>query len=89
MLATGMLIAELRPWAGLAVLLMVAGAIGCLMQTGPVLSFTPTKPDFKRLNPVEGLTRFFNIKLLFDAMRAVVKVALLASSHHAGSSPSA
>ena len=78
MLATGMLIAELRPWASLAVLLMAAGAIGCLMQTGPVLSFTPIKPDFKRLNPVDGLKRFFNIKLLFDALRAVIKAALLA-----------
>ena len=57
---------------------MVAGAIGCLMQTGPVLSFTPIKPDFKRLNPVDGLKRIFNIKLLFDAVRAVVKAALLA-----------
>lgn len=77
MLATGMLIAELRPWAGLAVVLMVAGAIGCVMQTGPVLSFTPIKPDFKRLNPIDGLKRFFNIKILFDALRAVIKATLL------------
>ena len=79
MLATGMLVAELRLWAGLAVLLMLAGAIGCVMQTGPVLSFTPIKPDFKRLNPVEGLKRFFNMKLLFDALRAVAKAVLLAA----------
>jgi flagellar biosynthetic protein FlhB len=77
-LATGMLVAELRLWAGLMALLMLAGAIACLAQTGPVLSFTPIKPDFKRLNPVEGLKRFFNMKLLFDALRAVVKAALLA-----------
>ena len=73
-----MLTAELRRWAGLAVVLMLAGAIGCLMQTGPLLSFTPIKPNFKHLNPVDGMKRFFNIKLLFDALRAGVKAALLA-----------
>ena len=78
-LASTMLTAELRLWAGLAALLVAAGAIGSVMQTGLVLSFTPIKPDFKRLNPVDGLKRFFNIKLLFDALRAVVKAVLLAT----------
>lgn len=77
-LATGMLVAELRLWASLMALLMLAGAAGCLAQTGPVLSFAPIKPDFKRLNPVEGLKRFFNMKLLSDALRAVAKAVLLA-----------
>lgn len=79
-LATSMLSAGLRLWAGLAVLLMLAGAAGCLMQTGPVLSFTPITPDFKRLNPVDGLKRFFNSKLLFDTLRAVAKALLLAAA---------
>lgn len=76
--ATGMFRAELRLWAGLMALLMAGGAIACIVQTGPVLSFTPLKPDFKRLNPVDGMKRFFTMKLLFDAMRAAVKATLMA-----------
>lgn len=76
--ASGMLRAEVRLWAGLMVLLMAGGAIACIVQTGPVLSFTPLKPDFKRLNPIDGMKRFFNMKLLFDALRAAVKATLMA-----------
>ncbi len=69
---------HLRLWGGLLALLMVCGALACLLQSGPVFSFTPIKPDFKRLNFVEGFKRFFNLKLLFDALRTVLKAGLLA-----------
>jgi flagellar biosynthetic protein FlhB len=69
---------HLRLWGGLLVLLMVCGALACLFQTGPVFSFTPIKPDLKRLNFVEGFKRFFNLKLVFDTLRAMFKALLLA-----------
>ncbi|WP_151448603.1 EscU/YscU/HrcU family type III secretion system export apparatus switch protein [Lacisediminimonas profundi] len=70
--------AHLRLLAGLIALLMAIGALGCLVQTGPVFSFTPLKPDLQRVNPVAGAKRFFQGKLLLDALRAVLKALLLA-----------
>jgi flagellar biosynthetic protein FlhB len=56
---------------------MLAAAVGNLLQTGPMLSFEPLKADFDRINPVNGLKRLFSMRVLFDAARALVKVALL------------
>ncbi|MBK4735684.1 EscU/YscU/HrcU family type III secretion system export apparatus switch protein [Noviherbaspirillum pedocola] len=69
----------LRPWAAMFVALIVIGILASLAQTGPVLSFHPIKPDFTRLNPAQGMKRFFNVKLLFDSLRAVLKAALLST----------
>lgn len=69
---------HLRLWGALFVLLMSCGGLACLLQSGPVFSFTPLKPDFKRLNFVEGFKRFFNLKLVFDTLRTLLKAGLLA-----------
>jgi flagellar biosynthetic protein FlhB len=65
--------------AGMIVALMALGMLASFAQTGPVLSFTPLKPDFSRLNPAQGMKRFFNTKLLFDSTRAVLKAIFLCS----------
>lgn len=59
------------------VLLMVAGAGASVLQTGPVFSAFPLKPDFNRLNPVEGLVRLFSRKIVFETVKGVLKMALL------------
>ena len=56
---------------------MLAAVIGNMMQTGPILSFEPVKIDFDRINPVNGLKKLFSMRVLFDAARALVKLALL------------
>lgn len=57
--------------------LMLAAVVGNMMQTGPILSFDPVKMDFDRINPVNGLKKLFSMRVLFDAARALVKLALL------------
>lgn len=79
-LASAMLVANLKLWAATFAALMAAGALSSMIQTGPVLSFTPVKPDFKRLNFAEGFKRFFNMKLVFDSIRAVLKATILAAA---------
>jgi flagellar biosynthetic protein FlhB len=56
---------------------MLAAVIGNMMQTGPILSFDPVKIDFDRINPINGLKKLFSMRVLFDAARALVKLALL------------
>ena len=60
------------------VTLMLAAIAANVMQTGPILSAEPVKPDFDRLNPVNGLKRVFSMRTLFDGARAVVKLLLMA-----------
>ena len=78
-LATAMLVANLKLWASTFTALMAAAALSTVVQTGPVLSFTPVKPDFKRLNFAEGFKRFFSMKLVFDSIRTVLKAAILSA----------
>jgi len=60
------------------VALMLAAVVGHVMQTGPIFSFDPVKPDFERLDPVQGLRRVFSMRALFDAARGLLKLLLLA-----------
>lgn len=57
--------------------LMLAGIIGNLIQTGPILTGEPLKFDFSKLNPVNGIKKFFSMRSLFDAARVCLKLLLL------------
>jgi flagellar biosynthetic protein FlhB len=57
-------------------LLLIVGIGASLLQTGPVFSFEPLKPDFSRINPAAGLKRLFSTRLLFEAAKNLLKLAL-------------
>lgn len=69
-------------WMGLPffLALMLAAIVGNVAQTGPVFSVDPLKPDFDRLNPAEGLKRFFSMQTLFNGARTVIKLVLLTAA---------
>ena len=64
----------LAPFLGALVL---SALVSNLMQTGFVLSAEPIKPDFNRLNPVNGFKKVFALRTLFDTGRALVKLLVL------------
>lgn len=57
--------------------LVLVAIVANLMQTGPVWSFEPLKPDFERLSPASGLKKLLSWRTLFDAGRALAKLLLL------------
>jgi flagellar biosynthetic protein FlhB len=57
--------------------LMLAGALGNLVQTGPIFSVEPLKMDWQRINPMSGFKRIFSMRTLFDTLRTCIKLALL------------
>ena len=61
----------------LFVLVIAVAIVGTLVQTGPVFSTHPLKPDFDRLNPVSGFKRLFSLRLLFELGKNLVKLVLL------------
>ena len=60
----------------LLVPIMVIAVLGSLVQTGPVFSFFPLKPQVERLNPIDGLKRLFSVRLLFELGKNIVKLLL-------------
>jgi len=56
---------------------LIAAVVGNLMQTGPNFSTTPLKPDFTRLNPVQGAKRLFTLRLVWELIKLCVKLGLL------------
>jgi flagellar biosynthetic protein FlhB len=63
--------------------LLVAAVVGNLLQTGPVLSIQPIKPDWNRINPTTGLKQLFSVRTLFNGVRATLKLAILGSVGYA------
>lgn len=57
--------------------LAVTAVLVNLMQTGPVFSFHPLKPDLTRLNPMNGVKRVFSMRTVFDTVKSVIKLAVL------------
>jgi flagellar biosynthesis protein FlhB len=47
-----------------------------IVQTGFVFSAQPLKPDFSRLNPVNGLKRIASLRLLIETFKNVLKLVV-------------
>src|SRR6185295_18260085 len=48
------------------------------MQTGPIFTTHPLKPDIDRINPVSGFKRIFSWRLVFELLKNLVKLAAFA-----------
>ena len=53
--------------------------IANVVQVGPILSSEPIKPKFERINPVAGFKRFFNKRVLFEALKSLLKLGFSAA----------
>jgi flagellar biosynthetic protein FlhB len=62
------------PVAGACV---AAAIVGGLVQVGGRPTPQALKPDFRRINPVNGMRNLLGPNLLFEALKAVVKVAVV------------
>lgn len=55
----------------------VLAVLSNFLQTGPVFSFYPLKPDLDKVNPIAGFKRLFSIRLLMEAVKTVLKFVIL------------
>ena len=60
-------------------LVVVGTVLANLLQSGPVFSATPLKPDFDRLNPASGFKRLLSIQTLFNAFKSIIKFVIFAT----------
>jgi len=73
---SGALLDTLGLLAPVFLVLVGAAILAVLVQTGPVFSFFPLKPDFDRINPASGLKRLLSPRLAFEAVKSLLKLAL-------------
>jgi flagellar biosynthetic protein FlhB len=64
-------------WLPFAIIALLAIIVSTIAQTGPVWTFHPLKPDFKRLQPTTGFKRLFSSKVGFDALKNILKLSLI------------
>jgi flagellar biosynthesis protein FlhB len=57
--------------------LVVAGVLGNVLQTGPMFTTQPLKPDFKRMNPANAFRRIFSMRTLWELGKMAGKFLLL------------
>lgn len=77
-----MLVTVLREFAGMVLPIMlvvfVAALVVSYMQVGLLFTFTPLKPSFDKLNPINGLTRMFSARAWVQLAQGIAKMGLLA-----------
>ena len=59
--------------------IVVVAVVMNLIQTGPIFSVFPLKPDIKRINPVEGFKRVFSKKMIFDLVKTIIKLIVFSA----------
>lgn len=72
-LMTGML----HILAPLFLTLVVVAVLTNVVQTGPIFSMHPLKPDLERLNPMAGFKRIFAMRTLFESLKSIIKLVIL------------
>lgn len=58
-------------------LAVVVGIVTNLAQVGFLFTAEPLKPDFKRLNPLEGFKNIFSSKSLFNLFKSILKLVIV------------
>ncbi|MPM35488.1 Flagellar biosynthetic protein FlhB [bioreactor metagenome] len=56
---------------------VLCGAAVHLVQTGPMFSPAKLKPDFSKINPIQGFKRLFSSRSLMELAKSIIKVVIL------------
>jgi flagellar biosynthetic protein FlhB len=58
-------------------IVMVSGAVVHVVQTGPMFITDKLKPDFKKINPLQGFKRLFSPNSLVELGKSILKITIL------------
>ena len=53
------------------------GILANYIMVGPVFAFEQIKPEFKKINPVEGFKKIFSMKNVFEAIKSTIKIIIV------------
>ncbi len=57
--------------------LAFAGALSGFMQTGPIFTFDPIRPDFSKISIIKGLGRLFSSRSVIELVKGITKLVLV------------
>ena len=60
-----------------AVIAIIIAIVVNLIQVGFIYTIEPIKPDFKRINPIEGFKNIFSQKSVFTLVKNIIKLILV------------
>ncbi|WP_419658329.1 type III secretion system protein, YscU/HrpY family [Desulfosarcina variabilis str. Montpellier] len=60
-----------------AICATIATMLSYMLQFGVLFAFEPIKPDFNRINPVEGFKSIFSWKNMLELIKTILKIGLL------------
>jgi flagellar biosynthetic protein FlhB len=63
--------------APLFILVLIIGFFSSFFQFGWLLTAKPLIPDFSKLNPITGMSRFFSKKSFIEVVKSLLKVVLV------------
>ncbi|SHH83377.1 flagellar biosynthetic protein FlhB [Sporobacter termitidis DSM 10068] len=58
-------------------IVMIGGAVVHVVQTGPMFITEKLKPDFKKINPINGFKRIFSSASLVELGKSIFKIVIL------------
>ncbi|TKB10278.1 flagellar biosynthesis protein FlhB [Desulforhopalus sp. IMCC35007] len=64
--------------APLFVLVLIIAIFSSIFQFGWLLTGKPLIPDFSKMNPISGMSRFFSKKSMLEVVKSLLKVILIA-----------
>ncbi|WP_182101567.1 flagellar biosynthesis protein FlhB [Niallia taxi] len=56
---------------------MIAGVVGNFLQIGVLFTGKPLKPDFKKLDPIQGFKRIFSVRSLVELLKSIFKISFI------------
>ena len=62
--------------APLLIAVFIAGILGNVSQFGFLFTIKPLIPKFEKINPIEGLKRLFSLRIIVEALKTTLKVAI-------------
>lgn len=64
-------------FAPLFMLVLIIGFFSSIFQFGWLVTAKPLIPDFSKLNPITGMSRFFSKKSIIEVIKSLLKVLLI------------
>lgn len=63
--------------APIVLIILVAGILSNIVQSGFVFASEPVKPKFSKVSPAKGFKRIFSIRSLVELVKSIVKLAIV------------
>jgi flagellar biosynthesis protein FlhB len=60
--------------------LAAAGLLSGFIQTGPIFTFEPVKPDLSKLSIIKGFERLFSMRSIMEFIKGLVKLVIVSAA---------